>query len=101
MSAICAKLRSMNAQNQEVVPVVKLGLVGSIIFGLVLFGAGFLFKKYLGVGGLYEGREAIICNRAGWGMMILGCVIVFGNIAWTAFCVHMGKKQHAERMAGR
>ena len=64
---------------------IRLGLIGSIIFGCVLFAFGFAFKRFLGEPGPLSVHDALMCSRAGLGAMILGGIIVIGNILWLGF----------------
>lgn len=69
--------------------VVRLGLIGSIVFGCVLILAGYLFKKYVGGIESLSEKDALTVNRAGLGIMIVGAVIAIGNVLWISFMIIM------------
>jgi len=72
---------------------IQLGVFGSIIFGLVLSAAGFALKKFVVDSGILSGDDAVTMGRAAIGVMMVGGLIVVGNIAWIGFCVFMARRQ--------
>ena len=75
------------------VKTVRLNLAGSVLFGAVLFGIGFALKKFVVDAGIMSGSDADTMAKVAIGVMVLGGIIVVGNIAWVIFCVSMGKRQ--------
>ena len=71
----------------------KLGLIGSIIFGAVLFGAGYWLRGFIGGLADQTSEHAVMGGRAAWGLMIVGGIIVVGNLVWIGFILIVAWKK--------
>ena len=71
----------------------KLGLLGSIIFGALLFVGGYGLRVF--VGGLDDQstEHAVMGGRVAWGLMIVGGIIVVGNLLWIGFMLFVAMRK--------
>ena len=79
--------------NAPLVPVKRLNLLGSMVFGALLFAAGWALKKFVVDAGIMSGGDAATMGKVAIGVMAFGAFVVLGNIAWIIFCVSMGRRQ--------